>query len=162
MNQSTLYSIGHGVREKEVFVELLQQYGIQYLLDVRSIPYSRFNPQYRQQELIRILSDAKIRYVYMGDTLGGRPKDPACYKPDGKISYDLVASTSFFREGIARLKTAYDRQVLAAIMCSETKPEDCHRSKLIGNVLLETGIDLLHIDAVGGLKKQTALIGLGL
>jgi uncharacterized protein (DUF488 family) len=66
-----LFSIGHGTRPFPVFLELLERYAIEFLIDVRSVPYSAYNPQYRQEELARMLRLSGIRYVYMGDTLGG-------------------------------------------------------------------------------------------
>lgn len=153
-----LYSIGHGRRSKEEFLALLKKYAIDFLIDVRSVPYSRFNPQYNQKALKSYLEENNIRYVFMGDELGGRPKDPLCYGNDGHIHYNSVMQMDFFKEGILRLKAAYDKNVRAAIMCSESKPEMCHRSRLIGNALLAGNIPLLHIDEKGELKTQDEVL----
>lgn len=153
-----LYTIGHGTRKSEIFLDLLKQFGIEYLIDVRSIPHSRFNPQYNKKILKAFLEQNGIRYVFMGDALGGRPKDPSCYDADGKVNYDKIKTKDFFHEGIERLKTAYQKNLTVAIMCSESKPQECHRSKLIGDVLDSDNIFISHIDETGQLKDHSTVI----
>lgn len=154
MDKTSLYSIGHGTRSIEDFIHALKRYGIGYLADVRSRPYSRFNPQYNRNALQRSLEACGITYVFMGDTLGGRPEDPACYDAAGKIDYEKVKTRAFFREGIGRLEKACKKNIAMAIMCSESKPTDCHRSKLIGTALADRKIFLQHIDEKYELKTQ--------
>ena len=148
-----IYTIGHGARTIEQFISLLHQYHIQFLIDVRSQPHSRIHQQFSRNELEHFLKKHEVRYVFMGDTLGGRPADPTCYV-DGKVSYELVREKDFFQQGIRRLRTAWEKQLPVAIMCAETKPQECHRSKLIGNALLDQGIEVAHIDELGELKTQ--------
>ena len=154
MDKKPIYTIGHGARKAEDFLELLKRYGIHYLIDVRSQPYSRYHPQFSQNNLKAFLEENDIRYVFMGDTLGGRPKDPGCYDEDGKINYNKVKTKDFFLEGIDRLKTAYKKDLDIAIMCSERDPAQCHRYHLIAAVLDAGLIDVLHIDQHGMLKAQ--------
>jgi uncharacterized protein (DUF488 family) len=154
LNGHHLYSIGHGIRKIEDFIFLLQKYGIKFLVDVRSIPYSRFNPQYRQATLKKHLEDAEIAYVFMGDELGGRPKDETCYDKDGKVDYSKIRTSDFFKTGIQRLITAYKKEISLAMMCSESKPQECHRSRLITPSLEKLGVPVLHISEKGELKTQ--------
>ena len=86
-----------------------------------------------------------IKYVYMGDTLGGRPDSQLCYK-DGKVDYEIVRVQPFFYEGIRRLKDAWNLDLTIVLLCSERKPEMCHRSKLIGESLRTSDIEVMHID----------------
>jgi uncharacterized protein (DUF488 family) len=158
MVKRLLYSIGHGRRSAEDFITLLQKYDIAYLIDVRSVPYSRFNPQYNQKALKTFLELNGIRYVFMGDALGGRPDEPICYDVKGRPDYEIMKKRSSFKEGINRLIKAYNSNVIAAVMCSETKPESCHRSSLIANVLHENKISIEHIDENGELKNHSLLI----
>ncbi len=149
-----LYTIGHGRRKEEVFLALLKQYDIRYLIDVRSVPYSRFNPQYNRKYLEKLLPQHGMRYVFMGDTLGGRPTDRDCYTPQGKVNYEAIKQKDFFQKGIQRVKTAYKKELSLALMCSESNPCQCHRSRLIGAALQEAGFHLLHIDENGKLKEH--------
>ena len=154
MEKSPLYSIGHGRRKTEDFIALLKQYHISHLADVRSVPLSRFNPQYNRNRLQQSLAENDIAYLFMGDELGGRPKDAFCYDEKGRVGYDRVKETNFFRRGIERLREAYERDLRLAIMCSESKPCECHRSKLIGPVMKTEGITIMHIDEKGVLQTQ--------
>ena len=68
-----IYTIGYGSRSIEEFVEVLQRFDIAYLVDVRSAPYSRYKPEFSKAELAAELQRFGIRYLFMGDTLGGQP-----------------------------------------------------------------------------------------
>ncbi len=156
MTTIPIYTIGYGNRSLEQFVEILQKYQIAFVIDVRSQPYSRFNQQFSKDNLEKHLKLCAIRYVFMGDTLGGRPKDETCYV-NGKVDYATLSGKAFYQEGIARLRTAWEKQLRVAVMCSELKPEECHRGKLIGNTLMEQKIDVAHIDEAGNVKQQDAI-----
>ena len=158
MGKKPLYTIGHGNRKREVFLALLKAFGIEYVIDVRSQPYSKFNPQFNQNELKFFLEGNGVKYVFMGDSLGGRPKDTSCYDNEGKVNYEVVKTKDFFKQGVERLKTAYNNDVNVAIMCSESNPCECHRSKLIGRVLNFENIILQHIDENEKLKDQITVI----
>src|SRR2546428_6186317 len=152
-----IYTIGYGNRSIEEFTRLLRQYEIQFLIDVRSRPYSRFNAKFSKDALERQLKEASIGYVFMGDTLGGRPNDSTCYQ-DGNVAYAKVREKPFFQSGIERIHTVWEKQLRVALMCSEIKQQECHRSKLIGRTLTEQGIDVRHIDEAGLLKTQTEIL----
>jgi uncharacterized protein (DUF488 family) len=158
MTKKPLYTIGHGNRKLDDFLALLKEFGIEYLIDVRSQPYSKFNPQYNQNDLKFFLERNGIKYVFMGDNIGGRPKDTSCYDNEGKVDYEAVKTKDFFINGIERLKTAYNKDINVVIMCSESKPCECHRSKLIGRVLNTDNIILKHIDENGKVKDQATVI----
>jgi len=161
MIKKVIYSIGHGTRKIEDFLGLLKQYNIDYLIDVRSQPYSRFSPQFNQNDLNYYLEQHNVRYVFMGDSLGGRPEDKSCYDDEGKVDYIKIKAKDFYKEGINRLKTAYHKGIIVAIMCSESKPTECHRSKLIGMSLFgdkTEKIILVHIDENGRLKDQATVM----
>lgn len=158
MEKKPLFTIGHGSRKIEDFVALLKTFGIKYLIDVRSKPYSKFNPHFNQEELNIHLENHSIKYVFMGDNLGGRPNDPSCLNAEGKIDYEIVKKKDFFIQGIQRLNIAYGKDINVVLMCSESKPSECHRSKLIGRVLEESQISVMHIDERGKLKDQTSVI----
>ena len=152
-----LFTIGYGARSLAELIAGLKANGIEFVLDVRSSPYSKFKPEFSKEVLQLNLERARIRYLFMGDTLGGQPKDPACLT-DGKVDYDKVRAQPFFQEGIARLRKAFEQQRPVALMCSEGRPEQCHRSKLIGEALAATGIPICHIDEDGKLLTQTQVI----
>jgi len=129
----------------ETLLEVLQANQIRYLLDVRSSPYSSYKPEFSKNALLHFLEANGIRYLFIGDSLGGQPDDDRCYT-NGKVDYGKIAQTSFYREGIDRLYKASRQGQRVVLMCSEGKPENCHRSKLIGQTLSAEGVDVLHID----------------
>ena len=129
----------------EAFIEVLHQHEIAYLIDVRSAPYSRYKPEFSKASLAKALEQRDIRYVFMGNTLGGRPEDETCYV-NGKVDYEKLKVTASYQHGIERLQTAFSQQQSVILMCSEEKPEQCHRCKLIGATLITQDIPVIHID----------------
>ena len=154
----SIYTIGYGARSIEEFLALLKAWDIAFVLDVRSRPYSRYKPDFSKDALERHLRGRGIRYVFMGDTLGGQPDDPDCYTADGKVDYEACRQKPFFREGIDRLQQAWQQGHKVALMCSEGKPEQCHRSKLIGPALEEAGIPMIHLDEEDQPLSQEAVM----
>jgi uncharacterized protein (DUF488 family) len=173
-----IYSIGYGHRPIEEFVALLKEHGIEFLGDVRSRPYSRFNPDFSRENIEGVLAAHGIRYVFLGDTLGGDPETVDVRRNQSEerasyaVDYNLVRQQPAFRQGMQRLHKAWDQRVPLALMCSESRPEGCHRVRMIGVQLEEDGIPVLHIDETGTPrtqqdimlridKGQTALPGFG-
>ena len=157
MSHSPTCLIGYGVRTLDALVETLHARDIAYLIDVRTRPYSRFKPEFSKDALDAALKQQGIRYVFMGDSLGGMPDDPACYE-NGKVSYEWVREKKFFLAGIDRLRRAWEQGLPVVLMCSEGKPEMCHRSKLIAPALLALGINVLHIDETDQLISQAQVM----
>lgn len=153
-----IYTIGYGSRSMEAFLAVLRGHQIAYVIDIRSMPYSRFKPEFSKDALEAHLHGEGIRYLYMGDALGGQPTDRDCYVDD-KVVYDRVRGKAFFREGIDRVRRAFQQQVRVALMCSEGKPSECHRTKLIGLTLAEQGIPVAHIDEHDALRSQADVVG---
>jgi len=158
MKESIIYTIGYGNRKIEDFAQILQNFDIQYLIDVRSKPYSKYNPDFNQNELKFFLKEKGIVYGFFGDTLGGRPDCPCCYDSEGKVDYEEVKKQDFFKQGLSRVETAYQKQLKIVLMCSESKPEECHRTKLIGDELVKKSINLGHINEKGKLKSQNEIM----
>ena len=152
-----LTSIGYGDRPWSEFLERLRRHDVRFLIDVRSNPRSR-QPEFNAESLELLLSQEGIRYVFMGDTLGGKPDDPSCYI-DGKVDYEQCELRPAFRTGLDRLRVAVTGGHRVALMCSELDPERCHRSKLIGQALAKEGLELTHIDRDGERVSQHAVIG---
>jgi uncharacterized protein (DUF488 family) len=143
-----IYSIGHSDHETEAFIALLRRHGVSTLVDVRSQPYSRWIPQANRETLARALQGAGLTYVFMGDSLGGRPEAPSLYQPGGEPDYEGMAATPAFQSGIQQL-LELARQGGVAMMCAEGDYRQCHRHKLITPQLLERGARVLHIHPDG-------------
>jgi uncharacterized protein (DUF488 family) len=152
-----IYTIGHSKHPIDRFIALLQRHGINALADVRSTPFSRFNPQFNRNTLQATLAEAGIEYVFLGEELGARSKDPACYE-GGQVSYAKLAATPLFQRGIARLETGMTNHKVA-IMCAEKEPLDCHRTILVSRELRRRGIPVAHILESGELEPHEATLG---
>ncbi len=147
-----IYTVGYGNRTMDEFLHMLKAYAIEYLIDVRSAPYSKYNRDFSQESLRKKLHEHNIKYVFMGKELGGRPDDDTCYTPDGRVDYAKLAETDLYNQGIGRLHEAQRYRVV--LMCTELRPHTCHRSKLIGHTLSQQGVDVQHIDEEGRLRSQ--------
>ena len=152
-----VFTIGYGARSVDALIAVLRAHQISFLVDVRSAPYSRFKPEFSKEALERALKQQGIRYVYLGDALGGRPADPDCYVDD-KVDYERVKGKAFYQAGIERVQAAWQRGLRFVLLCSEGKPEQCHRSKLIGETLAGLGIPVAHIDEQDQLRSQDEVI----
>ena len=154
MSQLPIYSIGYGARDIDAFINVLKKFKIDYLIDVRSKPYSQYKPEFSKKALEQQLINSNIHYVFMGEALGGQPDDPSCYDEAGKVDYEKCRQRPQFLDGIKRLRKAHEQKLRVVLMCSEGKPENCHRAKLIGEELMSEGIEIQHIDEKDNLLKH--------
>ncbi|MBV8740995.1 MAG: DUF488 domain-containing protein [Sinobacteraceae bacterium] len=148
-----IHTIGHSNHPAERFLALLQGYGVDLVADVRSMPYSRFNPQYNRARLEQSLAAAGVGYLFMGQEFGARSPDPACYDRQGRVSYRKLAATAAFHTGLERLQ-ALSRERHIALMCAERDPLDCHRTILVARALEGRGVAIRHILADGSCEEH--------
>lgn len=162
----TIYSIGHSNHDIGVFCGLLKEFRVTCLLDIRSVPFSRFYPQFNQAALRESLAAEKIGYVFLGRELGGRIADASCYQ-DGQIpnvkagyalhlKYEAIRDTEWFNSGIVRLLDLA-AGATCAIMCSEENPERCHRELIVSRRLRELGYEVIHIRSEQSRLRQNQL-----
>ena len=146
----TVFTIGHSTRTWEVFLELLRAHGIRRVVDVRSIPRSRHNPQFNRETLSAKLRSARIGYVHLRK-LGGlrharRDSPNMGWRNASFRGFADYMQTADFEAGLQRLiKLA--KQKKSALMCAEAVPWRCHRS-LIADALVVRGIRVA--DIMGG------------
>ena len=151
-------TIGYGARSIEEFLAALLAVEAQYVVDVRSAPYSRFKPEFSREPLAARLAQHDIRYVFMGDALGGKPDDPTCYSQDGRVDYERCRLRPAFLEGLASLEAGWEAGHRMVLMCSEGKPEECHRTKLIAEELSAVGVPVVHIDEQGQSRTHSVIM----
>jgi uncharacterized protein (DUF488 family) len=148
-----VFTIGHSNGRIEAFIDLLRRHEVEVLVDTRSQPYSRFLPHFSREPLQRAVRDASIRYVFMGDALGGRPTPRECYDAEGKVLYHKVEEQEFYRQGIERLLDGIAR-FRVCLLCSEEDPIRCHRRLLIARTLIRRGVEVRHIRGRGSLEYE--------
>lgn len=165
--ETTLYSIGHGRKVLEEFIEELNSFEISYLIDVRTVPYSKWSPQFNHEVLKNELkARSSIKYDWWGNPspennsyIGGRPLNDECLDEDGFFDYKEMAKDYRFKNGLERLVMASEKGLRVALMCSESDPSECHRSKLIGRELyFQYKINMQHITGVSQSISEIEII----
>lgn len=143
-----IYSVGHGSRSEAALLEILHAHAIALLVDVRAYPASRRHPQFSRGNLEGQLKESGIRYLWLGDALGGfrKARDTSAHAalhPSALRGYAEHMGSDEFREGIKRL-LAEAHKTTTAMMCAERLPQQCHRA-LIADYLVTHGIDVVHL-----------------
>ncbi len=151
-NNISILTIGHSDHRIERFLVLLARSRVDAVADVRSVPQSRFNPQYNRDDLAQSLQAAGIYYVFLGDELGARRREPECYL-DGKARYELIACTPSFKCGLERLQAGAAKMRIA-LLCAEKDPLVCHRSILVCRHLRQIGLSISHIHYDGRVESH--------
>lgn len=152
--QHVLFTIGHSTHEWAAFAALLREHGVTAIADVRSSPYSRFNPQFNRETLSQSLKREGFAYVFLGRELGARRSEPECYV-DRQARYDRIAQSPLFKEGLERIRSGM-RDHRIALLCAEKDPITCHRMVLVYKALREDPILLQHIMDDGTLESNSA------
>ncbi len=147
-----LFTIGHSNLDLGTFINLLKVNRIEVLVDVRSQPYSRFASQFNKANIQKAVQANGMKYLFLGEELGGRPKEKEFYDPEGHVLYSRIAQSALFTDGIARLIKGI-RDYRIAIMCSEENPVNCHRRFLVGRVLADHGVTIQHIRKDGRIQS---------
>ena len=150
---STLWTIGHSNHPLEAFLALLGRHQVEVVADVRSSPYSGYASQFNREALRPALRQRGVQYLFLGDLLGGRAEDQRFYDDDGRVLYDQMAQSPGFRQGIERLLEGAAK-FRVAILCGEEDPTDCHRRRLVGRVMQEHGVRVMHIRGDGRVQSE--------
>jgi len=143
-----LWTIGHSTRKIDHFISLLEENGIKLVVDVRSFPGSKRNPQFNKEALADSLGQHGIRYEHFPE-LGGRRKPKkdsqnTAWRNASFRSYADYMETAEFQKGIERLVDLTSEVGPTAIMCAEAVWWRCHRA-LISDYLKARGIEVIHI-----------------
>lgn len=154
ISPNSILTIGHSTHSPEAFLALLRRHKVEAIADVRSSPFSRFNPQFNREVLERCLKENGIHYVFLGRELGARTDDPACYE-HGRVQYTRLAQSPHFRRGLERVEQGAQRYRIA-LMCAEKEPLECHRTLLVARALAEHGQSVQHIHGDGRLESHEA------
>jgi uncharacterized protein (DUF488 family) len=143
----TVFTIGHSTRTLDEFVDLIDAYGVTLVVDVRSVPRSRHNPQFNKETLPESLKLAGVKYVHMPDIGGLRRAKPdsvnTAWKNKSFRGYADYMQTKEFTEQLLNLML-FARENTVAIMCAEAVPWRCHRS-LISDALVVRQVKVKHI-----------------
>jgi uncharacterized protein (DUF488 family) len=143
-----LYSVGHGRRPVDTFLELLQAPGILRVVDVRAMPASRRNPQFNKAALESVLANNSIDYVWRGADLGGlrtpRPDSRhVSLRNDALRGYADHTETREFADGLDWLLQSAG-ETPTAFMCAESDWRRCHR-RILSDAIVAAGGRVVHM-----------------
>ena len=145
--EGAVFTIGHSTLPIERFIALLQTYGVKRLVDIRSVPRSRHNPQFNDTSLAESLTARQIEYVHI-QALGGlrrahKDSPNTGWRNESFRGYADYMQGEEFRDALETL-IRMSRRERAAIMCAEAVPWRCHRS-LVADALTVRGIPAVEI-----------------
>ena len=147
-----IFTIGYAQFSIDAFLDTLRKYDISAIADVRSAPFSKYKPDFIKDKIQKHLGRNHMAYLFLGDMLGARIKDPAVYL-DNKLSYELLSKSDFWTKGINKLLDESGKYRLA-IMCAEKDPLHCHRTFLICRTLRSFSLRIHHILEEGSLEEH--------
>jgi uncharacterized protein (DUF488 family) len=145
MENPVIYTVGHSTHPIDYFLNLLQEYSVNCLIDVRSVAASAYNPQYNKEPLSNFLKQNGITYLHFAEEFGARHTDPDLLDDDGKVDFEKVRKSWSFKNGVERLWLGLDKGLIIALMCSEGEPFDCHRFSMVSIALEKDGFTVRHI-----------------
>lgn len=155
MDKYRLYSIGHSSQSLEDFLNLLAVHGVNCVIDVRSIPASKYSPQFNQDGLKCYLKSHNIQYLHFGDEFGARRTD--CLDENEQVDFEKAVETPLFKKGVERVMKGLEKGFQIAFMCSEADPLECHRFSLVSRFFYDNGVDVQHILKDASLVSQADL-----
>ena len=154
-----IYTIGHSNYDSDYFMELLLKFKINTVVDVRSVPFSKYVPHFNKDNIKTLLNKHGIHHVYMGEELGIIRDNNSLLSKDGYVDFEKVSETKLFKNGIERIRHGFSKGYSIIIMCTEKDPIDCHRSILIGRELHKEKYDIAHILTDGSMETHTEFEG---
>jgi uncharacterized protein (DUF488 family) len=164
-SDARLLTIGHSNHSLDRFLAILRAHSVTAIADVRSSPFSKFNPHFNRDSLETSLRSVGIRYVPLGIELGARRNEAECYD-GGTARYERIAQLPLFRQGLERVRRGLVANRIA-LLCAEKDPLTCHRAILVCRNLRADVTPIHHILEDGAVETHAeaeerllALVGL--
>ena len=145
MDSPVIYTVGHSTHHVDYFLELLREYSVNCVIDVRSVAASSYNPQYNEEPIKNFLKNNKITYLHFAEEFGARRTDPDLLGEKGKVDFEKVRNAWSFQNGLKMVWQGIKKGDVMAIMCSESEPLDCHRFSMVSVGLEDDGFEVKHI-----------------
>jgi len=155
--KNTVFTIGHSSQQgmpMEKFLKILKENHIGLLVDLRTRPFSQFNPRFSQKNLVNELNQNKVQYLWMGQDLGGYPVDQKGHKYESFVKYMRSAKTRFGKAIDLLLKTQKNLKENEGIviMCSEKDHHNCHRQHIAEFLNKKHGQKIIHLPVLPNQK----------
>ncbi|MBR1397386.1 MAG: DUF488 domain-containing protein [Selenomonadaceae bacterium] len=154
MNNKEIFTIGYSTFSIDNFIKTLQNYKIDYLIDVRSKPVSRHYPKYNKRFLEEQLSFNNINYRNYKDEFGARQTDTQFFT-DNYLDFQKFTKSEKFLSGASKIESGMYSGYRFVLMCAEKRPETCHRCIMIARHFYDKGYTVKHILADGSYQLQS-------
>ncbi|WP_455538117.1 DUF488 domain-containing protein [Terrisporobacter sp.] len=152
-----IYTLGHSNYPFDKLIEILKKYNINCVVDIRAIPYSKYNTQYNKEFFQANLKKLGYTYIYMADEFGAKRKTRKSYNNEGYADFEKVIFEDDFKKGVQRLKVGCKKGYKIVLLAAMQEPIRCPRAILVGRQLVKEGFNVKHIMHEGDLKSQADL-----
>lgn len=149
-----VYAIGHSNYPLEKFLDMINKYDINCIVDIRETPYSKYNVQYNKEDFNKTLKKLGYTYIYMGVEFGAKRLSKLSYNKQGYADFEEVAKEEIFLQGIERLKKGCSIGYKIVLMGAMQEPIRCHRSILVGRELEKYGFNIKYIMHEGHIEYK--------
>ncbi|WP_300349135.1 DUF488 domain-containing protein [Clostridium sp.] len=140
-----IYTLGHSNYSVERLVDMMKKYNINCVIDIRGIPYSKYNVQYNKETIQKTLRNLGFTYIYMAKEFAAKRETKISYNKEGYADFRKVIKEETFRYGIERLKKGIDMGYKIVLLGAMQEPIRCHRAILVGRELDKEGFQVKHI-----------------
>lgn len=140
-----IYTLGHSNYSVERLVDMMKKYNINCVIDIRGIPYSKYNVQYNKETIQKTLRNLGFTYIYMAKEFAAKRETKISYNKEGYADFRKVIKEETFRHGIERLKKGIDMGYKIVLLGAMQEPIRCHRAILVGRELDKEGFQVKHI-----------------
>lgn len=140
-----VFTIGHSNYSIERLIDMLRYYNINCVVDIRGIPYSKYNIQFDKETIKYTLTKEGFIYIYMAQEFAANRENKVSYNKEGYSDFEKVIYEEDFINGIERLKKGVTKGYRIALLGAMQDPIRCHRSILVGRELLNHGFVVKHI-----------------
>ncbi len=140
-----IYTIGHSNYPVEKLIDMLKYYNINCVVDIRGIPYSKYNVQYNKETIAETLKREGFIYIYMAKEFAANRENKISYNKEGYSDFEKIAKEQEFLYGIERLKMGCKKGYNIVLLGAMQDPIRCHRSILVGRFLRKYGFNVKHI-----------------
>jgi uncharacterized protein (DUF488 family) len=154
---NAIHTFGYSTQTVEQFIDTLKLHAIDVVVDVRSVPYSKYTPQFNQEQIKKALAKANLQYLFFGKEFGARRDEPEAYR-NGKVDFEAVKVLPSFLRGVERIASGLSKNYKIALACTEKNPLECHRFLLVSKALQDSlKIEVSHILEKTKLASQAEL-----
>lgn len=140
-----IFTIGHSNYSVERLIDMLKYHKINCVVDIRGIPYSKYNTQFDKETINYTLTKVGFVYIYMAKEFAANRENKISYNKEGYSDFEKVIYEHDFISGIKRLKNGIDKGYRIALLGAMQDPIRCHRSILVGRELINHGFKVNHI-----------------